>query len=119
MLGSRIDLLRKSAELHSPQRVLDEQSAMVVRLGERLDTLVKGRVDGADARFRTACARLEGVNPLAVLSHGYAIVENKDGKIISGIGDVSVGDMVEISLSDGVVQAEITNISEKARKVNE
>ena len=119
MLGSRIDLLRKSAELHSPQRVLDEQSAMVVRLGERLDTLVKGRVDGADARFRTACARLEGVNPLAVLSHGYAMVENKDGKIISGIGDVSVGDMVEISLSDGVVHAEVTNISEKARKVNE
>ena len=117
MLESRLDALKKSCELHSPVRVLEEKSAKLERLGERLDVLVKGAVDRSDNRFRMLCARLEGVNPLAVLSHGYAMVEGADGRIISGIADVRVGEIVEIGLSDGRVQAEITNIKENKREV--
>ena len=108
-LESRLDVLRKSAELHSPVRVLDERSARLIRLRERLDLLADRAVQSSDNRFRMLCAKLEGVNPLAVLSHGYAMVQSEDGRVISHVSDVSVGDPIEISLSDGRVRAEITD----------
>ena len=117
MLESRLDALKKSCELHSPVRVLEERSAKLVRLEERLDVLVKKNFDGSDNRFRMLCARLEGVNPLAVLSHGYAMVESEDGRIISSISDVRIGERVDIGLSDGNVQAEIINIKENSGEV--
>ena len=112
MLDNNLGLLRKSTELHSPVRVLEEKMLKAVRMSEKIDAIISRKVEVEDGRFRTVCARLEGVNPLAVLSHGYAMVENKDGKIISSVCDVKEGERIEIALSDGKVQAEITNIKE-------
>ena len=117
MLESRLDALRKSCELHSPVRVLEEKSAKLIRLEEKLDMLVKSKIDGSDNRFRMLCARLEGVNPLAVLSHGYAMVESEDGKIISSVSELEIGNKVKIGLSDGSALAEITQIKENQREV--
>ena len=117
MLESRLDALRKSCELHSPVRVLEEKSAKLIRLEEKLDVLVKRNLDGSDNRFRMLCARLEGVNPLAVLSHGYAMVESEDGKIISSVSELELGNKVKIGLSDGCALAEITHITENQREV--
>ena len=90
--------------------MLDEKSARLQRLREKLDVLGKGALENADNSFRMLCARLEGVNPLAVLSHGYAMVEGEDGRIISSAQDTRVGEMVEIGLSDGRLSAEIKEI---------
>ena len=117
MLESRLDALKKSCELHSPVRVLEEKSARLVRLEEKLDVLVKKNLDGADNRFRMLITRLEGVNPLAVLSHGYAMVEGEDGRIVSSISDIEIGNKVKIGLSDGSALAEITKINENQREV--
>ena len=110
LIESRLGLLQKSAELHSPVRVLEEKNARLQRLREKLDVLGKGAVDTADNSFRMLCARLEGVNPLAVLSHGYAMVEGEDGRIISSARDARIGEKVEIGLSDGRLSAEILEI---------
>ena len=117
VLESRLGLMQKSCELHSPVRVLDEKSAKLERLGERLGVLAKGAVDRSDNRFRMLCARLEGVNPLAVLSHGYAMVESADGKIISSVSELEIGNKVKIGLSDGSALAEITQIKDNQREV--
>ena len=115
ILESRVDALKKSAELHSPIRVLDDKSARLGLLSERLSTLGRGAIDRADNRFKMLCARLEGVNPLAVLSHGYAMVEGEDGRIISSVGDVKAGDKVGIGLSDGRIFATVYG-TEKSTK---
>lgn len=116
MLESRLDALKKSAELHSPVRVLDGKSAELLRLREKLDVLGKGKVDLADNRFRMLCARLEGVNPLSVLSHGYAMVQGEDGRIVSSVGDVKVGERVEIGLRDGKIIAAVEEMKENSTK---
>ncbi len=113
LLDGRLQTLKKNAELRSPVHVLDEKALRLVRLREKIDSLAKAAVDGADGNFRMLCARLEGVNPLAVLSHGYAMVQGGDGSVISTVADAAVGEVVDISLSDGKMRAQITEISEK------
>ena len=114
LLESRLDALKKTTELHSPARVLDEKSEKVLRLRQKLELLGVGALDRADNRFRMLCTRLEGVNPLAVLSHGYAMVEGEDGRIISSAKDAKVGDSVKIGLADGKLFAEIKEIRENS-----
>ena len=116
LLESRLNVLKKSAELHSPIRVLDEKSARLLRLRERMDMLSSNIVGEVDNRFRMLCARLEGVNPLSVLSHGYAMVEGEDGRIISSAKDASVGEKIGIGLADGRIYAEITKIEDNTTK---
>ena len=116
LLDSRLETLKKSAELHSPVRVLDGKCASLLRLKEKLEVLGKGKIDLADNRFRMLCARLEGVNPLSVLSHGYAMVQGEDGRIISSVGDVKVGDRVEIGLCDGRILASVEEMKENLAK---
>jgi len=113
LLDGRLQTLKKNAELRSPVHVLDEKALRLVRLREKIDSLARVAVDGADGNFRMLCARLEGVNPLAVLSHGYAMVQGGDGRVISAVADAAVGEVVNISLSDGKMRAQITEISEK------
>lgn len=117
MLENKLGLLRKSAELYSPVKVLEEKTLKVARMSEKLDAIVSRKVEVVDGRFKTVCARLEGVNPLSVLSHGYAMVENENGEIISGVCDAEVGERIEIALSDGRLQAEVTNIIKTVREV--
>lgn len=112
-LEGRLQALQKSAELHSPVRTLEEKSSRLGRLRDKMDSLARASVDSADASFRMLCARLEGVNPLAVLSHGYAMVQGGDGRVISSVADAAVGEVVDISLSDGKMKAQITEIGEK------
>ena len=113
VLDGRLQTLKKNTELHSPVHVLDEKASRLVRLREKMDSIAKAAVDGADGDFHMLCARLEGVNPLAVLSHGYAMVQGGDGRVISTVADTSVGEVVDISLSDGKIRAQVTEITEK------
>ena len=114
--GLREELMKKSTELHSPVRLLEEKGARLLRLREKMDMLSSNIVSEADNRFSMLCARLEGVNPLAVLSHGYAMVEGEDGRIISSAKDVAIGEKIGIGLADGRIYAEVTKIEDNTTK---
>ncbi len=46
------------------------------------------------------------LNPRATLEWGYAIVE-KGNAIVTGMKDVALQDIVRVTLSDGVFEAEV------------
>ena len=106
-LENRLAVMHKSIELASPIQQLKDREAALSVLKNKLDTLSKSAFDGAEGSFKMLCARLEGVNPLAVLSHGYSMVEGEDGRIISSARDVSAGDKLLIKLSDGEIGATV------------
>ena len=52
-------------------------------------------------KLETLSARLETLNPAAVLSRGYAIVKGEDGVIIKSAAQARAGDKVVTQLRDG------------------
>ncbi len=106
-LENRLAVMHKSIELGSPIQQLKDREAALLMLGNKLDTLGRSAFDGAENAFKMLCTRLEGVNPLAVLSHGYSMVEGEDGRIISSASDARVGDKLRIKLSDGEIGATV------------
>ncbi len=112
-LESKISLMHKSIELHSPTNRLTERENALELLKGRLNTAQKSIFDDSEMRFRMLCTRLEGVNPLAVLSHGYSVVENSRGNIVSSVNDVDMGEMITVKLSDGEISATVNNKNPK------
>ena len=59
-----------------------------------------------EERLKGAVAKMESLNPLAVLTRGYAVAL-KDGKAVTKSSQLETGDVVEIRLSEGSARAKI------------
>lgn len=71
------------------------QSCMAARLAERR------------ARLARAQALLDSLNPAAVLTRGYAIVSDAQGRVLRDAAQVQPGDAIEARLARGRVQAQV------------
>ena len=81
---------------------------------ERLGNVWSSRLRAARSRFATALASLDAMNPLAVLSRGYAAVHSEDGKkVITDVGGLTPGDRIRLSMRDGDVSATVDEVTEK------
>ncbi len=64
----------------------------------------------ADARFRSAAARLDSLSPLAVLGRGYAVCWNADHTaIIRSANTVDPGQRVHVTLLDGELACNVVH----------
>ena len=104
-LQSKMDRLSRDLQLISPEKVLDDKIGRVERAKERIELLSRTKIDAGQSALATLCARLEGVNPLAVLSRGYSVLENESGEIVSSLSEVDVDQNVTVRLSDGSINA--------------
>ena len=52
--------------------------------------------------------KLELLNPLGILKKGYSVVSSKD-KIIKSYKEVGVGDIINVRLNEGFINASVTD----------
>ena len=107
-IESKKERLDRDLQLRSPEKVLDDKVTRVERAKERLELLSSSHVRAAQSSFATLCARLEGVNPLAVLSRGYSVLEKDSGEIVSSVSELEVDQSVTVRLADGSIAARVT-----------
>jgi len=53
--------------------------------------------------------KLEVLNPMNTLKRGYSIVK-KDDMVVSDIGDVSVNDMINVNIKNGIINAKVIEV---------
>ncbi|MBR6514274.1 MAG: exodeoxyribonuclease VII large subunit [Clostridia bacterium] len=58
-------------------------------------------------------AKLEVLNPMSVISRGYSAVFDGDGALVKSVADISVGDKLNLNVSDGIIVAEALETKEK------
>ena len=102
--------------LNSPTSKLERSRLRVDNLSARLDGLAMSTLRDAKSELGQISAKLGGMNPLAVLSRGYGAVENSEGRFISSVSSLEVGQNINIVMSDGSVSADVVKISRSAAK---
>jgi exodeoxyribonuclease VII large subunit len=107
------DLSARAARV-SPERRLDHHR-------QRIDDLARAGRLAIGNRLRAQRARLDGLrlhlaalDPVAVLSRGYAIVSTPDGAIISSTAKVASGDPVRVRVADGEFGARVVDEQRRA-----
>jgi exodeoxyribonuclease VII large subunit len=117
--GARACLERQKMRLGylSPQNRLNEKRRQLLDCEERLDMAMRRKLDGAHHALSLLAARLEGASPLKKLSGGYAYVEDGAGRPLRSVSQAKMDDEIQIRLTDGTLEATVTNILEKTSGV--
>ena len=105
----RLELLQKNRVLANFPSVIDEKRMDVDVLTRRLETEYQKILTENRHKVTTAAARLDAINPLAVLRRGFALAET-DGVPLKSIKDVATGDSLDVRLQDGRVRCEAKEI---------
>lgn len=90
--------------LVSPQSRIEKYEQQLEMLKSKADSFVNEKISRADSNIKATAAKLESINPIAVLSRGYVIAE-KDGQVISSKKQLSKNDEFSVEFSDGKITA--------------
>ncbi|MFJ7746122.1 exodeoxyribonuclease VII large subunit [Peribacillus sp. NPDC097295] len=64
-------------------------------------------------RFVSLTATLSALSPLKIMERGYGLVFTEDETLIKSTQQVSTGDKIAVSIKDGTLECEITEIKER------
>lgn len=104
--------LRKSAlQRLGPQNYIDNLRVRCDRAVMAMDSAVSREMALKSKEFSSLCAKLDALSPLKILARGYGVA-SKEGKIISKVNSVEKGDIIDLRLSDGKIECEVTQIKE-------
>ena len=88
----------------------ERKSQSVDKLSERLKDLINLKNQEAESVFYASAAKLDGLSPLKVLTRGYAAVTDNDGLTVSSTKNLGEGDFLNLRLTDGKIECQVTKI---------
>ena len=93
----------------SPESRLRDRRQALVDFEDTLRRAMDNTLQQYRHRLGIYLERYQGLSPLAKLNQGYSFVADTDGRGITSVSQVKPGDRVEISVTDGVIQAEVSD----------
>lgn len=102
----KLYLLKDKLNLLSPTNLIDERMNTVSLLYNDALNRINDKLNYEGNRFAVACAKIDSLNPIKVLSRGYSITM-KENKIVKSINDVTCGDRISVKFSDGEKECEV------------
>ena len=94
------DVIRNFASL------LEAKRGEIAELMRDATSSYKATVADKKMSFIANVGKLDGLNPLSVISRGYSVAQ-KDGKTLTGVSSADVGDLITVRLLDGSLSAEV------------
>lgn len=67
-------------------------------------------MSGCKTKFEKQVALLDSLSPLKTMLRGYSVVCNNEGKLISKVSDVNIGEEINIKVTDGNLNAKVESI---------
>ncbi len=110
---NKVDALIKTIDTDSTS-LIKQFDADYVNLINRLNSVSSLCIKNFEHNFDVLAQKLEAVNPVKILRMGYAQV-GYDGKILSSVKKVNIGDMLTLNLQDGVLDCEVKNKQENKK----
>ena len=106
IINSTLGLIKTKRALISrlsvstPKRIIDEHRQRIDHLFTKMENATVLSISKKREQFSKACAKLDAMSPLSVLSRGYSVAE-ADGKMIKSAKDLSSGDDFTLRFTDG------------------
>ena len=109
-LSDRLNVYRNKHVLTVPTAYIDNKRMELDRIRDRLISAQEQNINLNRNKFIALTAALDAMSPLKVLMRGYAIASKESGKSIKSINELSAGDRLELSLSDGTAHCTVDSI---------
>ena len=110
---TQLDRLAAARVLTSPEAVYRLRRETVAALEKRLSLSVSRRLTFKWQSMERVVASLAALNPLSVLSRGYALVQTEEGRVIPAAAELSVGDRVSLRFADGTAKVAVEEVEKR------
>lgn len=107
-----LQVLSDSAPLQSPTMYIEQRRNQLLQLNRHLTNVHIRTLQLQKQKYVSLLAKLDAMSPLKVLTRGYAMVQNQDHQVIRSVAQIDTGECVQITLSDGTINAKVTDIKE-------
>ena len=97
----RISALEKTIYEKSPVRTLELYCQCVGALSEKIDSLMKRRLDFYESALSHYAIKLDATSPLKVLGRGYALVRNEVLEPVKSATKIREGENITVVMRDG------------------
>ena len=103
----RLEQYKLRLKYLSPESRLRDNRQILADYDDALRSAMKNKLQQYRHRLGIYLERYQGRSPLVPRNQGYSFVADQDGRGISSVEQVKPGDRVEISVTDGVIRAEV------------
>ena len=103
-----LDSLRANPALADPGSGIDVRRREVEALRDRGRRTLHHQLDRAGNDLGHQLARVRGLSPLATLARGYAVVQDREGHVVTGVDQTSTDEPIRIRVADGRISALVT-----------
>jgi exodeoxyribonuclease VII large subunit len=91
----------------SPSKLIAQQHQQLMHIESRLLQAIHKNLQLNCERFSHVVEQLHLVSPLATIARGYSVTRNKNDKVISKVAQVKKGDVINVQLTDGRINASV------------
>ena len=109
LLQSRLEQYRIRLSYLSPRQQIYERRQYLADLQERLERGMSSKITDARQELRVYAQKLDGMSPLKKLTQGFSYVTDECGQAVSRLEKVRPGDRIQIQVTDGEIQAQVTS----------
>lgn len=99
----------------SPQSRLRDNRETLVRLEDALRNAMEDKIQSYRHALGIYLERFRGLSPLGKLNQGYSFVTDARGQAVTSIAGVQSKDRLEIAVTDGVIETEVTGCRKENR----
>ena len=104
-----LEMKKSMLERLSPKNYIDNLRVRCDRAVMSMDSAIQHEHALKTKEFSALCAKLDAMSPLKILARGYGI-PSKEGKVISDINSVIKGDVINVMVSGGDIECEVTEV---------
>jgi exodeoxyribonuclease VII large subunit len=97
--------------LISPSQQIDQQKMQLVQISRRLHNGVTQQLKTRQQNLLRLSQNLQHLNPQAVLTRGYAFVQDTNGAIVSNSNQLSKDDQVKLTFGIGSAEAIVNKVN--------
>lgn len=94
----------------TPRDMISKYTMMTDNYTKRLEQKVNAVYINALKNYEKQVALLDSYSPLKTMSRGYSVAQRLDGKILSKISNISVGESFSLRVVDGNIKAKVEEI---------
>lgn len=110
----RLDRLRDRLSRIRPDKHLQQEQQRLSWLKKQLTQTIRNRLQQAQQHQTLLQEKLTTLDPHAVLKRGYAVVRSQR-EIVRSTTELQVGQLLEIQLEQGTIQAQVTAVNPNDR----
>ena len=108
----RLSILRRSPALQSPIYLIEQRRDLLHTTQDKIISAALRNNSLRRNRYIALASKLDAMSPLKVMTRGYALVADDSGNMLTSVSQTSVGDQIDVRLSDGKISAKVSQVEE-------